>query len=272
MKSLLASIFRFILSFNFFKEKYFAFYKYIFNPYHLFKNVKKNVVYRDFIKLNLDLNDWIQQQIYFLGDYEKNEIDYLYQTLKEGNTFIDIGGNIGLFSLNASKIIGEKGKVFAFEAFKPNYLKFQQHIQINNFHNIKLEHLAISDKSGFIEILYNENDNNVGMASSYLQEYTSKEKVEAVSLDEYVKKNNISQIDLIKIDIEGAEFSALKGMNEILTFHHPKIVIEINNIALKSSHHSEEELISILTEKGYNRTKILSQNENSYNAVFEYSA
>ncbi len=270
MRSILASFFRFILSLSFFKQKYFAFHKYIFNPYQLFKGVKKEVVYRNSIKLHLNLEDWIQQQIYFLGDYEKSEIDYLYSNLRKGDTFIDIGGNIGLFSLNASRIVGNEGKVISFEAFTPNYNQFENHISINQFQNVKLEHLAIADKKGFIEILYNDTYNNVGMASSFLEEFTAKEPVESVNLDEYVKEKQIPKIDFIKIDIEGGEFAALQGMNEILTYYRPKILIEINNTALKSSNHHEEELISLLTEKGYRKTKTLSQNENSYNAVFEY--
>ncbi|WP_326981343.1 FkbM family methyltransferase [Chryseobacterium sp. MYb264] len=270
MRSILASFFRFVLSFSFFKQKYFAFHKYIFNPYQLFRGVKKEVLYSDSIKLHLNLEDWIQQQIYFLGDYEKNEIDYLYSHLKKGDTFIDIGGNIGLFSLNASKIIGNEGNIVAFEAFTPNYHQFNHHVSINHLQNITLEHLAIADRKSFIEILYNDAYNNVGMASSFLEEYTAKERVESISLDEYVREKQISKIDLIKIDIEGGEFAALKGMSNVLEHYQPKIVIEINNIALKSSHHSEEELISLLTAKGYNKTKILSQNESSYNAVFEF--
>lgn len=269
MRGLLASFFKFIVSLPIFRQKYFAFHKYIFKPYRLFDGVKKNIVYRGSIKLNLDLGDWIQQQLYFLGDYEKSEIDYLYSILKEGDTFMDVGGNIGLFSLNASKIVGNAGKVYAFEAFKPNYEKFSKHLTINDFKNVTLEHLAVSEDIGFIEILYNESYGNVGMASSYLEDFTAKEKVPSISLDGYVKDKEIPKINLIKIDIEGGEFSALKGMSEILTHQQPKIIIEINNIALKSSGHSEDELIQILLQKGYSKTKILSQNESSYNAVFE---
>lgn len=75
---------------------------------------------------------------------------------------------------------------------------------------------------------------------------------------------------MIKINIEGGEYDALKGMYEVLTLYKPKIIIEINNTALKSSGHSEEELVNLLKEAGYTQSKILSQNENSYNAVFEY--
>jgi len=59
-------------------------------------------------------------------------------------------------------------------------------------------------------------------------------------------------------------------MEKVLTDIRPEIIIEINNIALKSSSRSEKELIQLLTEKGYTKTKVLSQNENSYNAVFEF--
>lgn len=269
MRSLLASFFKIILSIPFFRQKYFTFHKYIFNPYHLFDGVKRNIVYRDSVQLNLDLSDWIQQQLYFIGDYEKNEIDYLYSVLQDGDTFIDVGGNIGLFSLNASKIVGKEGNVYAFEAFKPNYQKFSQHIAINHLKNIILEHLAVANNNDYIEILYNESYGNVGMASSYLESFTAKEKVQSIILDDYVKTRHIKKIDLIKIDIEGGEFSALEGMQGILTHYKPKIIIEINNIALKSSNHSEEELIHLLVDKGYSQTKVLSRNENSYNAVFE---
>ncbi|MGU3376713.1 FkbM family methyltransferase [Chryseobacterium sp. M5A1_1a] len=269
MGSLLASFFKIILRFHFFGQKYFAFQKYIIKPYRLFRGVKKNIIYRGSIQLDLDLDDWIQQQLYFLGEYEKAEIDYLYSTLKKGDTFIDVGGNIGLFSLNASGIVGNEGKVYAFEAFKPNYEKFSKHLTLNNFKNVILEHLAISEKSGYIEILYNDYYDNVGMASSYLKDFTAKERVESISLDAYTKARQITKIDMIKIDIEGGEFSALKGMSEILTYYKPRIIIEINNVALQSSNHSEDELIQILQEKGYTKTKILSKNESSYNTVFE---
>lgn len=269
MRSLLASFFKIILSIPFFRQKYFTFHKYIFNPYHLFDGVKKNIVYRDSIQLNVDLGDWIQQQLYFTGDYEKNEIDYLYSVLKDGDTFLDVGGNIGIFSLNAAKIVGKEGRVYAFEAFKPNYEKFFQHLSVNHFNNVTLEHLAVADHNDYIEILYNERYGNIGMASSYLEHFTAKEKVKSIVLDDYIKNQQITKIDLIKIDIEGGEFSALQGVQGILTYYKPKIIIEINNIALKSSSHSEEELIHLLVEKGYSQTKILSKNENSYNAVFE---
>lgn len=269
MRKSLAILFKIILKIPYFKEKYFAFYKYLFKPYNLFAGVKKEIVYRNDTKLQLNIDDWIQQQIYFLNDYEKNEIDFLYNFLKNGDTFIDIGGNIGLFSLNASKLVGNSGKVYAFEAFSENFRQFNNNVKINDFKNIVLEHLAISNQQKTIEILYNEAHQNVGMASSYLQNFTSKEEIKAISLDEYVREKKISKIDLIKIDIEGGEFDAIKGMKNVLENYNPKIILEVNTLTLEYSNHTEQELLDLLNSFGYSQKTILSQDDSSYNAVFE---
>jgi len=154
IKASAAVLFRILFKIPFFRGRYYGFHKRIFQPYHLFAGVKKQIYYRENILLNVNLDDWIQQQVYFLGEYEKAETDYLYHVLKPGDTFIDIGANIGLFSLNASKIVGNSGKVYSFEAFKPNYIQFKKHIVQNKIQNIKAENKAVSNDSTPIEIRY----------------------------------------------------------------------------------------------------------------------
>ncbi|TXF76167.1 FkbM family methyltransferase [Chryseobacterium sp.] len=269
MRNIIANFWRNIFKIGYFRKKYFGFHQHLFSPYHLFKNVRKQILYRNSIKLNLDLEDWIQQQIYFLGDYEKPEIDFLYQTLRKGDVFIDIGANIGLFSLNASVVLGERGKIYAFEAYLPNYKILEKHVKTNNFRNIITENLAISDRKSTLEIKYNENERNLGMASAYLKNFTSTLKVSALSLDDYATENEITRIDFIKMDIEGGEFKALQGMTNILRMFSPKLLIEINSEALESTGHSESDILDILDNFNYGKTLVLSQNENSYNALFE---
>lgn len=270
MGNFLADFFKILNSIPFISGQFFYFHKFIFKPFHVFKNVEKDFLYRETIRLHLHLNDWIQQQIFFLGEYEKPEIDFLYEFLNEGDVFIDIGGNIGLFSLNASKIVKSSGKVYAFEAFLPNFNQFKHHIQINRSENIQLENLAISNASGILEIFYDDKQNNFGMASSYLKDFTAKESVESIALNDYVKANNISKIDLIKIDIEGGEYNALQGMTEVLNKMKPIILLEISDFALQNADHSEAQILALLNENGYEKTKVLSKNQSSYNAVFQY--
>ncbi|MDF2551510.1 MAG: hypothetical protein K0R77_785 [Chryseobacterium sp.] len=270
MGRFIAELFRNLFKIPFFRRRYFGFHKHVFNPYQLFSDVKKQIIYRGNLKLQVNLSDWIQQQLYFLGDYEKPEIDYLSDFLKPGNVFIDIGANIGLFSLNASEIVGEKGKIYAFEAFPPNYNQFKENISLNKFENIIAENKAISSQNSTIEILYNEKDNNIGMASAFLKDFTSKEVVESTTLDQYSVDHHINRIDLIKIDIEGGEYDALLGMTRILTEIKPQILIEINHKTLKDSGHSETEIINLFSKFNYQILKKLSSDEQSYNAVFGF--
>ena len=211
----------------------------------------------------------LQQQVYFLGEYEKAETDYLYHVLKPGDTFIDIGANIGLFSLNASKIVGNSGKVYSFEAFKPNYIQFKKHIAQNKIQNIKAENKAVSNDSTPIEIRYNDSQNNIGMASAFLEEFTITEKVEAVTLDQYLSENSLEKVDLIKIDIEGGEYNALLGMAETLAKYKPQIIIEMNSETLAKSNGSEKQLLNLLYGYHYQLKQKLTTAESSYNAVFE---
>lgn len=271
MRNNLAEIFRFLLKIPLFRNRYFTFHKHLFHPYQIFSGVKKQIVYRNDIKIKVHLDDWIQQQLFFLGEYEKPEIDYLYETLKPGNVFVDVGANIGLFSLNASKIVGLEGKVYAFEAFMPNYVKLYDNIKINNYTNIVAENNAILNQNSTIEILYNESDKNVGMASTYLKNFTSKELVEGFSLDHYFNDKMIEKVDLIKIDIEGGEYNALLGMDRILSELKPKVLIEINQVALENSGHNENEIIEFFKKYNYKILKKLSMNSQSYNAVFGLS-
>lgn len=202
----------------------------------------------------------------------KSLIDYISEYLKAGDVFIDIGANIGLFSLNASKIVGNRGKVVAFEAFSSNFKQFKNNILINNFKNIISENKAISNQNSTIEILYNEEDHNIGMASAFLKDFTSKEIVESTTLDEYASTHNISKIDLIKIDIEGGEYNAILGMAKILTNSKPRVIMEINHQTLQDSGHTEKEIIDLFSQFSYRIIKKLSNDAQSYNAVFGFQS
>lgn len=265
MKAFLAEIFRFLFGFPIIRKYYFAVCKY----FGFFRNVKKSVIYRDNITLDLDLGDWVQQQVFFLGDYEKKEIDFLHSFLRKGDVFFDIGANFGLFSLNASKIVGSEGKVYAFEPFEPNFRKLIRHISLNNLQNITVEKKAVSDCKSTSEIRYDEREANLGMASLYTPDFTASQRVETISIDDYVLEHHISGIDLIKMDIEGGEYLALHGMRRVLRDFKPSIIIEVNPDLLEQSNSNEQEILDFFEKHAYKKTKVLSKNNQSYNALFQ---
>ena len=150
------------------------------------------------------------------GSYEPDVTRLLYDCLEPGSIFIDVGANVGYFSRLAGDIVGEKGKVFAFEVDGNNFMCLCQNI--SDYSNILPFHFAISDKNAFLELnisthaachsLVQTDNNLIGETS----------KVFSISLDHfwenYLEKE---RIDLLKIDVEGAEIQALDGMQKILS-------------------------------------------------------
>jgi FkbM family methyltransferase len=254
MRLLLARIFRYLLTFRFFRNRYYGIIFHIIQPLNLLKGVTQVAGYDKDLKMKLDLDEWIQQQIYFLGCFDPVGIRFIKNQLYEGEIFVDIGANVGLYSLVASRLVGKSGKVIAFEPASKSFLRLLKNISLNGITNIIPERLAVIDKSTRAD-LYISGSQNMGMSSIYHHDSETgiSEKVEAISLDDYIEKKGISRISLIKIDIEGSEFLALKGMQKVLTIIRPKILVELKEETLKNSGYTEKDVISFLEKAGYSR-------------------
>ncbi len=267
MRSAIAFAFRLLFKLNFFKKKFFGFYKNIFFPLTLFKGIKKKCIYRKKIFLELELDDWLSQNIYFLNEYEEPEIKFIEQYLTEGDYFIDIGANIGLYSLVAATLVKNKGKVYSFEPYNKNFNRISNHIRINRLTNVVLEKLAIADLPGKITLFLNEKEKNNGMVSAYANDYTASEVVSSVSIDSYLKNEKNIPLKFIKIDIEGGEYLALKGMEEILKEYHPVLLVEQNPDINEQIPFSQKQIDDYLIKLGYQK-KFLNKNGNLQNQRF----
>lgn len=215
-----------VFKINYLQKYYFGIYKRIISRYNLFENiVLQKYRFNDFY-LNIHLQEWIQQQIFLLNGYEKNEIAYLNKNAHFINTFIDIGSNIGFYSLQLASR-NKKVIIYAFEPLELNYNQLVKNINLNSFDNIITNRLAIGQKNTIAEITYNLKNNNLGEASIANNNGDQKEIVSVITLDSFFVKEKV-KIDLIKIDIEGYELSALNGMENILKNYKPDILIELN--------------------------------------------
>jgi len=245
---ILAKILKILFKFNFIKSKYFGLHNKVFKPLNLFKEIILKVKFNGFF-LVLHLDDWIQENIYFLGEYEKAELKTLDFFLKENSVFVDFGANFGLFTLYASKLIGIDGRVVSFEPFKKNYKALTNNIAINKFMNIQPENIAIGDREGKINLYYDSREMNLGMASTKFIENSYSEKAAVITLDSYFRDKSISRINFIKIDIEGHEYKALLGMKNLLLRFHPTLLIEILNE--EELPNNKDKVISFLSSLGY---------------------
>ncbi|OQA00073.1 MAG: 2-O-methyltransferase NoeI [Bacteroidetes bacterium ADurb.Bin408] len=219
----------------------------------LTKNVKKESLFDTDIKINLDLEDWIQKQIFFFGHYEveKEETRFWKSLVKENDIILDIGANIGYYSLMASKRI-KGGKIYAFEPVNQTYAKLIKNIELNNFQNIVPVNKAVSNKEDTIEI-YVANNKNTGTSSitNHIHFCGEKQKAVAITIDSFVNENKLPKIDLIKIDVEGAESLVIEGMQESLAKFNPYILIELIDERLKAAGSSLIQIYDFLEKIGY---------------------
>ena len=247
---IIPNLFRFLFHFSFFKKRYFGIYKRIILPYKLFKNKTTIAEYDDTLKIKLNIDEWIQQQIFLFGYFDQPGINFIKKNLKKDHVFIDAGANIGAYSLVASKIVGDQGKVIAFEPVKNTFDHIQENISLNNLKNIDLNKTALGEKKERITI-YSGDDSNTGNSSIIKNEasHSASEEIQCINFDE--EFSDLERIDFLKIDIEGAEYYALKGMIKSLEKFKPTILIEISDEIIDKADYSKKDLIVLLTNIGY---------------------
>lgn len=143
--------------------------------------------------------------------------------------FLDIGANIGYFSLLAAQLVGANGRVIAFEPSQRNCVLLQLSAVLNQLNNIDIYPFAVADKD--TTVVYNTLLGSNGIIGKGLEidaghtdELAHKTLVRAVKLDTVL--NGIQRVDVIKIDIEGAEYRALLGAERLIRRHKPIILSE----------------------------------------------
>lgn len=178
--------------------------------------------------MSLNPTEHIQQQLFWYGHYEKEIGDLLKRIVKPNNVFVDLGANIGYFSLLVAHI-SPTSSVISFEPVTDLYQRMNDNIALNRIKNIKTVNAAVGEINEEKELFVSAAD-NLGMSSFHKPENYSgnKDKVEVVTLDDWSKIAGLSQIDIIKLDIEGSELAALRGMKEILKEQKPVLIVEIN--------------------------------------------
>lgn len=199
----------------------------------------------------------------FLDGEEQTIINFL-DDFRDTDIFYDIGACIGLFSLHASS---RCRKVYAFEPDPGFRSHLEKNIAINNVENIFVLHYAVSDHSGY-QTLYS--DGLSGRSPSLRNDgFTQNHEVEVITLDDLIVRRQIPYPTVIKMDIEGAEIFALRGMVNILANLPPRLLlVEIHPISLANLGSSRDEVLTILLNAGYRMRKETIRDD-QFHVVFE---
>lgn len=192
---------------------------------------------------------------YILAPKEELTTQIFKDVVREEDTVVDIGANIGYFTLLAAKLVGSKGKVYAFEPEPRNYSMVLKNVELNGYDNVIANQKAISNISGTVRLYLSDKD--IGshtlrerhdvpqFAESQSGEFV---EVESITLDEFFN-NKRCPINVIKMDMEGAEMLALSGMDRIINENkNLKMFVEFFPSAMREMKCSPEEFVRKVLE------------------------
>jgi len=157
----------------------------------------------------------VVRRVFHFGVFEPNLTAWLKEQLHPGDTFLDVGANIGYFTLLASSLVGPAGRVLAVEASPSTFASLQRHIERNAATNVRGINAAAYDRVATLPMYYLPEEENTGGASLVRQIGPVEALVEAMPLADMISESERSRLRVVKIDIEGAELQALRGLEPI---------------------------------------------------------
>jgi FkbM family methyltransferase len=194
---------------------------------------------------------------YFLtGLYEQDLTDLLLKQVEPGMNVVDVGANVGYYSLVASTLVGSSGRVYAFEPDPESFSYLTRNVDLNACRNVVPIRMAVSDRAGSASFVRRNQDTGFlsGDAGS------ASVNVSTVSLDEFFAEQGWPTVGLVKMDVEGSERVALLGMKE-LSRRNPslRLIMEFNLDAMGRLEISTQMLTSTLKELGFREAYLIEK-------------
>lgn len=212
------------------------------------------MVHADNILLFVWTNEDVGRRLLVLRSFEKNELHIWKQIVRPGDACVDIGENVGLYSLHFSNLCRESGRVLVFEPIRRNAAIIRLSREFNKLSNIDVYELAVSNQDGPGQLCMISPDS--GYAHLTLEENADSIPVTCVRLDSFFSRSD-QKIDVLKLDIEGAEGLAIEGAEQILSDPTRKpraIMMELVDRYLSRYKWSSSRLIDKMLGFGYIRT------------------
>lgn len=213
---------------------------------------KKTITTVDGITFDLDLSELIDVCLY-VNRFEKDVTSAINAICQEKWVVLDIGANIGAHTLRFASLVGDNGGVFAFEPMGYAFQKLQRNVRLNQFCNIKIFQLALSNQ--------NLPQQNISYRASWKTDNSRTDEsstVDFIRLDDWFKNQTINRLDFIKIDVDGNEYSVFDGAREVLEKYKPAMIAEVGAYHFSDSLSNPWEILENL---GYRFWDVHTRNE-----------
>jgi FkbM family methyltransferase len=189
--------------------------------------------------------------------FERAELEFILRVLQPGMTFFDVGANIGLFSLAAGKkLTGHQSVLYAFEPCPSTCTNLKANLLKNKLTGVHAIRVALNDQTGeanlYVNVSLKDALNSLEDPSHCDAEVVGRELVQTITLDDFVARENIANVDVMKVDVEGAELRVFRGGRKLLERPDaPLILYEGYSWCSAGFHYHPVELMWLLEEFGY---------------------
>jgi FkbM family methyltransferase len=234
-------------------DTYFAWHPYKFSATTVFGS-----------KMVGNTRDILQQYIYYFGVWEPNLTSFIRRRIAPGDTFIDVGANIGYFSLLDANLVGKSGRAVAIEPSPKLFAALCHNLARNHMQNVRAVNVAVSDRKG-VSKLFKGTEYHSGLTTTIEKRGLKFEcEIEAAPLNAILYPEEMQKARFIKIDVEGAEWAAVVGMGQILCSGRTdlEIMVEVDPKLLANQGKRPEDLVKIFSDAGFYPYSL----ENDYSA------
>ncbi|WP_434744390.1 FkbM family methyltransferase [Streptomyces sp. A-14] len=229
---------------------------------HLREHPRRRVTETGFgARVAVDTQDLIQRYLYLFGVWEPYMTGWLQRRLRPGDTFVDVGANVGYYSLLAARLVGADGRVVAIEASPVFHHRLLRNITLNGYGNVHAINGAVSDTEEILKFVL-ASSANMGANSivPYEGPAESTFEIAARTLPDLLTEEEIACARVIKIDVEGAEGSVVRGMTPMLSLLRPdaEITVEVTPERMAQLGDSADELMETMRDHGFHPYQLVN--------------
>lgn len=211
------------------------------------------------VRLDDDLRVWVNicagqpaPTLLFGEKYEPDEIAVVKALTAQGAVFFDVGAHVGIYTLIASRLVGADGAVHAFEPCSDSYELLSRNTTLNQASNVRLNNLAVNETGGAADLLVNRESGLSSLGQTGRGGVVQVERVDCVSLDEYADRHGISELDFLKVDVEGYEGHVLRGGRRLIERSRNLVILcELCEKNFRPLGYSVNEVIAWLREREF---------------------
>jgi FkbM family methyltransferase len=202
--------------------------------------------------IQLDTRSFIEWSIYMYGGFDRSALALLKPLIGTGMVALDVGANVGVYTLAFARWVGSEGAVHSFEPHPRLRERLTGNVALNNLRHVTVVPAAVGPTPGEAT-LFASTGNNQGTASlrPVLADLSEHFTCPVTTLDAYVKAERIARVDVLKVDVEGADFGVLQGASKTIERDHPVIFVEVAPSRMASFGASPRDLRRLLADAGY---------------------